>query len=1284
MHIDYPLHLPITSVLDTLRAAIQRYQVVIVAGETGSGKSSQLPKLLLERTLSSPTGGEGPSLIMHTQPRRIAAKSIASRLAEELRVELGTAVGYQVRFSNQVHAGTRLVVATDGILLSQMTSDPLLKRYAAILLDEVHERSLNMDCLLGYLKRILDRRPDLKIILSSATLESEALHAFWGPDVSTMVSVAGRAYPVEVLYKEPEHGNHQDILQVIEQLWSWESGDVLVFLPTEKDILEIQTFLKKSWATTRADSDQISILPLYARLNHQAQTEVFNVHRTPGRRIILSTNVAETSLTIPGIKYVIDLGTARVARYNARVRIQRLPIEKISQAAANQRKGRCGRLENGVCIRLYSQADFEKRPAFNTPEILRSNLSALCLKLIALGVEVLEDFPFITQPQPQLLKGAVHQLFELGAIVPLENHQQEGAWRLTDLGHRLMRFPLDPSLGAMLLNSLQHDCLEEVLCIVAYLSAGDVREKTSHAPHAKLEKALLQSVFLLDKASDFISIVNLWHLISKQKTILSRKKFKVWGEEHQLSIQKIREWEQVHAELKTLLSESGIVVRKSQSLDQMEDRIHRSLLVGLLAGIGLKVRKESVKPFNQRGQYTGIRNRSFCLFHNSKPFKSQPDCIMSFGLFDLVETGKVHARYAAKIELKWILNAFKHLIQFVQAEPYWDEEKAGVYALQEAQLHGLSLYRNKKIFLASWDLPLARTIFIQQVLLNLDLLSTLNFQIYAPDTNYFLMEYREKLQAIENATQKIREDSAFKMEALYELLDGQLPKKVHDFKSLDGVLQSTEAFDGAALLSHPIFNAFSKDDVDLYPETLQYKNWTFPVDYLFKPGDVADGAMVSIPAAFHKQIQSDFWEWSMPAGFLLEKISILLKHLPPSKKINLKAEAIQSLFKTLKSVQSHQNSVRLSGGFNEAFKEALFKECDLLVTGDFFSKIQWPAHLILTINWLDDRGQSVKITKKPWVDTGTDLTALNAGSVAIEQKILYKDFPKSIAVCQTALIGGHCVTVYGHLDCNPTVHAFTIATTLDQQEAAASHRFALIQLIWTLFHPEFQTAARKFPGFQKVALGLGTFIELNALMQDLFLASIQSLLPDDQHLPYEKVDFDSLIKGLKSKIIHSASHLFDNLKSIEMVYGSFKLNLKNLEQRSSIQKAAYQSIVSQLNELVHPGFMQASQEQGMTDFFRIPYYFQGIKYRLQKLEINPQQAQTLHATIEPLIHQFNRIKSKLAPADKQKIFFLLEELRLSLFAPMIKMKQPVSVKKLGNLLNEYTCLISESNPTAKH
>lgn len=503
MNINYPQELPITQALDDLRQALNTHQVLIVAGETGSGKSSQLPKLLLEY------GQNKPGLIIHTQPRRIAAKAIAKRLAEELNVELGEEIGYQIRFTQKIQHNTQLIVATDGILLSQIMQDPLLKRYSAIILDEVHERSLNLDSLLGYLKLILPKRPDLKLILSSATLELEALCAFWGKTRAKLLEVSGRTYPVEVLYREYKNPYETEIAHSIEYLWDFELGDVLVFLPSERDILETKKYLEKHWQGS-IQAGKIAVLSLYARLNQKAQGLVFETSKT-GQRVILATNVAETSLTIPGIKYVVDLGTARISRYNPRSRIQRLPIEKISQAAANQRKGRCGRLEHGICIRLYSEEDFKARDLFNIPEILRSNLSAVLLRLIALGIRDLEHFPFLTKPNNRLITDALNQLLEIHAI--------NDTRKLLPLGQKLMRLPLDPALGAMLLNAQQHHCVAEILSIVAFLSVGDPRER----PLGEETRADQKQALFKDKQSDFSSILKLWLAIEESKKVLSKK-----------------------------------------------------------------------------------------------------------------------------------------------------------------------------------------------------------------------------------------------------------------------------------------------------------------------------------------------------------------------------------------------------------------------------------------------------------------------------------------------------------------------------------------------------------------------------------------------------------------------------------------------------------------------------------------------------------------------------------------------------------------------------------------
>ncbi|MFC6065167.1 ATP-dependent RNA helicase HrpA, partial [Streptomyces ochraceiscleroticus] len=701
--ITYPEQLPVSQKKDDIREAIRDHQVVIVAGETGSGKTTQIPKICLE------LGRGVQGLIGHTQPRRIAARTVAERVAEELKTPLGEAVGWKVRFTDQVGGDTLVKLMTDGILLAEIQTDRELRQYDTIIIDEAHERSLNIDFLLGYLAQLLPKRPDLKVVITSATIDPERFSRHFGD--APIVEVSGRTYPVEVRYRPllEEGGDDADrdqvtaICEAADELQAEGPGDILVFLSGEREIRDTADALTKRLNRGGAIAQDTEVLPLYARLSHAEQHRVFQRHS--GRRIVLATNVAETSLTVPGIRYVIDTGMARISRYSYRTKVQRLPIEPISQASANQRKGRCGRLSDGICIRLYSEEDFESRPEFTDAEILRTNLASVILQMTAAGLGDIEKFPFIDPPDRRNIKDGVQLLEELGAIDPKQKSSQSGrqGQRLTQMGRKLSQLPVDPRLARMVLEADRNGCVREVMVIAAGLSIQDPRER----PADKQQQADQQHARFKDETSDFLAYLNLWRYVREQQKVLSSSAFRRMCRNEFLNYLRIREWQDIYTQLRTVAKTMGIHLSEQ---DAAPDHIHTSLLAGLLSHIGLK-------DTDAKNEYLGARSAKFAVFPGSALFKKPPRWIMSA---ELVETSRLWARVNAKIEPEWVEPLAQHLVKRTYSEPHWEQKMAAVMAYERVTLYGVPIVAQRKVNYGRIDPETSRDLFIRNALVEGD------------------------------------------------------------------------------------------------------------------------------------------------------------------------------------------------------------------------------------------------------------------------------------------------------------------------------------------------------------------------------------------------------------------------------------------------------------------------------------------------------------------------------------------------------------------------------------
>ncbi|WP_337918660.1 ATP-dependent RNA helicase HrpA, partial [Vibrio cholerae] len=914
--IEYPALLPVSQKRDDIAKAIAHHQVVIVAGETGSGKTTQLPKICAEL-------GRGKyGLIGHTQPRRLAARSVANRIAEEMETELGGFVGYKVRFTDQISDQTQIKLMTDGILLAEIQNDRFLNQYDTIIIDEAHERSLNIDFILGYLKQLLPRRPDLKVIITSATIDPERFSKHFSN--APIIEVSGRTYPVEVRYRplagdddsESDRDQLEGIFQAVDELCDEGLGDILIFMNGEREIRDTADALSKR------NLRDTEIVPLYARLSAGEQNKIFQPHA--GRRIVLATNVAETSLTVPGIKYVIDPGTARISRYSYRTKVQRLPIEPISQASANQRKGRCGRTEEGICIRLYSEEDFLSRPEFTDPEILRTNLASVILQMTALGLGDIEAFPFVEAPDKRNIQDGVRLLEELGAI---NDQIKDPKKRLTESGKQLARLPIDPRLARMVLEASKLGCLKEVMIIASALSIQDPRER----PSDKQQSADDKHRRFNHEDSDFLTLVNLWHYISQQQKALTSNQFRRQCKLDYLNYLRVREWQDVYTQLHQSTREMGFKLNDEPG---SYHAVHSAILVGLLSHIGMKDQ--------EKNEYHGARNARFNIFPASGLFKKQPKWVMSA---ELVETSKLWARVVAKIEPDWIEPLAKHLIKRSYSEPHWSKKNAAVMAYEKVMLYGIPIVPKRLVNYGTIDPVLSREIFIRSALVEGDW-----------ETKHaFFKQNRALLAEVEELEHKSRRrDILVDDEELFQFYDQRVGTEVVSGRHFDAWWKtaSRKTPDLLSFEKEMLFKGDASHITDLdYPNFWHQGNLKLKLSYQFEPGENSDGVTVHIPLPILNQVEPHGFDWQIP-GLRHELVVSLIKSLPKTLRKNfVPAPNYADAF--LARVTPFEMPLL------DAMEKELRRMTGVTVLREDWKLDQLPAHLKITYRAVDHRNRKL-------------------------------------------------------------------------------------------------------------------------------------------------------------------------------------------------------------------------------------------------------------------------------------------------------------------------------------
>jgi ATP-dependent helicase HrpA len=1248
--IEFPADLPVVARREDLARAISEHQVVIVCGETGSGKTTQLPKICL-------TLGRGVlGAIGHTQPRRVAARSVATRIAVELKTELGGLVGYKVRFNDKVQADTVIKLMTDGILLAEIHSDPLLRRYDTIIIDEAHERSLNIDFLLGYLKQLLPRRRDLKLIITSATLDADRFARHFG---AVVVEVSGRSYPVETRYRPlqiSDEGEAQDVPRAVsaaldELAAGGLRGDVLVFLPGEREIRDTAEALR------RHHPKGIEILPLFSRLSATEQDKVFKTGNQ--RRVVLATNVAETSLTVPNIGYVIDCGQARVNRYSIRQKVEQLHIEKISRAAANQRAGRCGRVMSGVCIRLYDEADFLQRDEFTDPEIFRVSLATVILRMSALQLGEIAEFPFIEPPTPRMIADGYQLLSELGAIIERDatpakweetialppsrgGERREGALEggsariLTPLGHELAKLPLDPKIARLLLAGRQYQCLTEILIVASALSVQDPRER----PLDRQEAADAAHKRFSDERSDFLAFIKIWAWSEQARA--DKQSNRLMAEECRknfLSPLRLREWRELYLQLHTQVTEMGM---RENELPASYEQIHKALLCGLLGNIGMKG--------VEGNEYLGARGIKFFIAPNSVLAKKGAKWVMAG---ELIETHRLYARTVARIEPEWLEETGGHLIKRHYYDPHWEKKPAQVVAFERSTLHGLLLNAKKRVHYGPMNVIESREVFIRQALVEGE------FDTRAPFFAHNLKLISE-IEALEHKAR--RPDVLVDDELIYAFYDSRIPPHIHNGATFEAWRKEAERVDAKLLY-------LKKDDLmrheaagittDQFPPQLKIDNVSFALSYNFSPGKNDDGITLTVPLALINQVSAVRCEWLIP-GLLPEKITQLVKTLP--QKIRRNLVPVPEFSAAFCHDVPPANTPLLP-----ALARFIREKKQLDVPIDAFRLEQLPAHLLMNFRVLDEHGRQLGLSRN-FTQLHSELAPRAVPVIAAvtvdkqeqvgEQRYTSWNFGVFTETREVQR-AGQKVTLYNALvDETDAV----VLRAFDTRDAAdATHRIGLRRLFMLALKEQVKYLEKNLPDAQRLGmlyLPFGTQQQLH--QQIMGMAFDRACLNDP--LPADEAAFLARAKEAKNRLLLIAQELARLIAHILTEHQALQKSLPQLKSHNQ----ANADIKAQLEWLLNKHFIAATPYERLQ---HVPRYLKAISLRIEKLRSNPARDAQCMAQLQPLLQALQKIRqSGMNDPRVDEFAWLLQELRVSLFAQELKTPVIVSVKRLEKML----------------
>ena len=1225
--ITYPDELPISQRRDEISKAIAAHQVVIVAGETGSGKTTQLPKICLE------LGRGVRGMIGHTQPRRIAARTVAERISDELDVKLGDAVGWKVRFTDDVSDRTYVKLMTDGILLAELQSDRMLRQYDTLIIDEAHERSLNIDFILGYLKRLLPRRPDLKVIITSATIDPERFSRHF--DDAPIVEVSGRTYPVELRYRpivdpdDPDADSDRDqtqaILDAVDELSAEGPGDVLVFLSGEREIRDTAD------ALVALEKPGLEILPLYARLSAGEQRRVFQRHR--GRRVVLATNVAETSLTVPGIKYVIDPGFARISRSSNRLKVQRLPIEKISQASANQRKGRCGRTSDGICVRLYAEDDFDARPEFTDPEILRTNLASVILQMAAADLGDIAEFPFVEPPDRRHITDGMNLLHELGA---LETSTKDTMPRLTVLGRRLARLPVDPRLARMVLEADKNGCVTEVTVIAAALSIQDPRER----PVEKQAQADQQHARFRDPDSDFMSYLKLWEYLTEQKRDLSANRFRKLCRSEYLNYLRVREWQDVAGQLKQMTKSLDVVPNETPA---KPDQVHRSLLAGLLSHVGLK---DATKH-----DYLGARNARFGIFPGSALFKKQPRWVM---VAELVETTRLWGRIVARIEPDWIEPLAGHLVRRTYSEPRWEKKRGAVMATERVTLLGVPVVVDRAVDYGRIDPQVSRELFIRHALVQREWESRHKFLTH----NAALLEEVEELEH-----KARRRDIVVDEETLFQFYDERVGQDVVSGRHFDtwwkNIRQSqpdllTFTRD---LLVNPEIGVSPRD----FPDAVRHNEIQLPLTYRFEPGEATDGVTVQVPLPLLNRVSADGLPWQVP-GMRTELVTALIRSLPKPVRRNFVPvpDHVAAVLDRLSTVA--EPTV-------DDVSDILRELTGVVVPPDAWQLDQVPEHLRTTFQVVEEdsakpiiQGKDLGALKRELADRVRE--SLQDGADGVTRDGLtswdFDELPRSVSLRRA----GQQVTAYPALVDDGTSVAIRLFDNPAEQRremARGTRRLVLL----TVPSPVKQVV-RRLDNAAKLALSANPHGSVPGLLEDCLNCAADYLIGQAGGPVWTVTDFKSLCDKVRADLHDVLYDVLARTRGVLTVHASLDAALARMTGK--VFATSVDDMRAQRDRLVFNGFVAATGYSRLSDVER---YLTAMLRRLDKLAERPTRDADWTYAVQGAWEAYEEARAQLGDDPRlTEVRWMIEELRVSYFAQTLKTAYPVSEKRIYRAIDE--------------
>jgi ATP-dependent helicase HrpA len=1169
---------------------------------------------------------------------------VADRIAEELGTELGDVVGYKVRFTDQVGENTLVKLMTDGILLAELAGDRTLSRYDTLIIDEAHERSLNIDFILGYLTQLLPRRPDLKVVITSATIDTERFAEHFSRALGRpvpIVEVSGRSYPVEIRYRpvvdpdDPESDPDRDEIEAIgdavAELQKEGPGDVLVFLPGEREIRDTADTLAKR------DFRNTEILPLYARLSTAEQHRVFAPH--PGNRIVLATNVAETSLTVPGIRYVVDTGLARVSRYSRRLKVQRLPIEKVSQASANQRAGRCGRVADGICIRLYAEDDFDARPEFTDPEILRTNLASVILQMIALDLGDLAAFPFVDKPDTRAVGDGLALLNELGAL--------EHGNRLTAVGRALSTLPVDPRLGRMLVEADRTGCLREVLVITAALSIQDPRERpadqrqAADARHARFDK----------DGSDFLALLNLWTYVQEQRDALTGNRFRRLLRDEFLHFLRIREWQDLHAQLRSAARNAGMTLN---DVEADADRIHVAVLSGLLSQVGMRE--------GETREFLGARGARFVIFPGSSLAKKPPRWVMAA---ELVETSRLWARTVARIQPEWIEPLAGHLVKRTYSEPHWSRKRAGAVAVERVTLHGIPIVVGRNVDLGRIDPELARELFLRHALVEGDW--DTRHEFFA--ANRALLDDVEELE-----TRARRRDLVVDEDTLYAFYDARVPKDVVSGRHFDSWWKKARRRQPDLLELTAEFlttEAAKALDASAYPDAVEAGGLTLPLSYAFEPGRESDGITVDVPVAALHQVDPTPFTWQVP-GLREELVTALIKTLPKQLRRQF-APAPDHARAVLARLQAPG-----SDGTVEPLLDGLERELgrmrNVTIPRDAWELDRLPDHLTVTFRVVDEAGREVA--------RGTDVEALRhelAPKVREELATAGADIeasglttwsigtlPREIGVRR----GPHVVTGYrGLVDRGTSVDVRVFPTAAERDPA---HRRGVRRLLLLETPSPARAVTRNLDNAARLALSRTPHGSLPALLDDCVTASVDALMTAAGGPAWDEASYAKLRAVTRAKLESTTVRVLDAVRTVLTVWHRVQARMGELT--APVLAEGRRDLVRQVNGLLGPGFVTEAGTARLGDLAR---YLQAVELRIDKLRADPARDARWTAQVRAVCDEYAAelaaLPAGVEPSPElREIGWMIEELRVALYAHPMRTRYPVSVKRIQKALDDLT------------